>query len=544
MNCRCSEKTQLEAGVPLVAPDGQQVFLLWYAYADGGATGYVGAFDSDLRRELWRVAVATDEDAESGGRVAFRMSIAADHERVYIARHAWQASELVEIDVLSREDGTLLETIPTNLSGFAAHDIRLYAPPGSDQVNLFAITNEAPPETAGLQITYLAYAVPGGKKLHGRILFDLPDSRTFFLYESRLIAGSETLFGIEYTGYYHELALHLFDLGRGSLDPKVAIPFQPVADPIPYQQAVSHDGHWLFVLSPASLEVAVFNLFDRSLVGIVPLDPGILSGREIGVSYPQGRSMQISPDGSRIYAEGTLDGAASGVWVIDVDSWTIVDHWLPQLRPAEILLSGDGQTLYARISSISGQPSSSGSLVSIDTTSGEYQSLDIPDLERFSLESIATLFQRTYASSPAIDGQRPASLVSSEPLAAAHVSVSQSNATAGSTITIDVRFVHPLTGEAVNPQQGGARYQPPDGVRAGWSLDDGETALILELGWVSYGQYRGSVQLDEPGRWSLEVDLDWPDDGLRDRSMVLENVIKIVPVVSADGSPSGEVPSG
>lgn len=534
----------LEAGSPVVAPDGRQVFLLWYAYENGGATAFVGAFDEDLSSELWRVAIATDDEAEPNERVDVRMSVAVDHERVYVARQAWQRSDLVEIDVLGREDGVLLETINTNLAGFAAHDIRLHAPPGANQLNLFAITNEAPPETAGLQITYLAYAVPGGEKIHGRILFDLPDSRTFFLYESKLIAGSELLFGIEHTLYYQELAVHLFDLGRGRVEPKRVLPFQPVKEPLPYQQAVSHDGHWLYVLSTAGLEVAVFNLFDQTLAGIVPLDPGVLAGEEIGVSYPQGRSMQISPDGSRIYAEGTLDNSSSGVWVIDAESWTIIDHWAPDLRPAEILLSGDGRTLYARVSSSSGLPSSQGALIAIDTATGVWQSLDMPVADRFSLESIATLFRRTYASSPAIDGQRQESLISSEPLAAARVDLTRTDATPGITVTIDVHFVHPLTGEAVDPQPGGARFEPPNGVRGRWALDDGSSAMILELGRVSYGHYQGFIRLEEPGDWTLEIDVDWPEGGMPDRSLLLEDAVTLRAPVSADGSPQDGSPSG
>ncbi|CAN5589513.1 hypothetical protein BH23CHL2_BH23CHL2_29580 [soil metagenome] len=534
----------LEAGAPVVAPDGQQVYLLWYEFDNAGATGYVAAFDGDLANELWRVAVAVDDQVEDGERAGFRMSLAADHERVYVARQDWRTSALVEIDVLSRDDGALLETINTNVSGFAVHDIRLHAPPGANQVSLFAITGVAPPETGELQITFLAFEVPGGERIHGRILFDQPDSRTLFLYESQLIVGSEMLFGVEHTLYYHQIAVHLFDLGAGRLEPRQVIPFQPVTDPLPYQQAVSHDGHWLYVLSSAGLEVAVFNLLDQSLAGIVPLDPGVLRGREIGVSYPQGRSMQISPDGSRIYAEGTLDGIASGIWVIDTDSWTIVDHWLPETRPGEILRSGDGRTLYARIPDRSPGASSSSSLVAVDTATGETRPVEMPDADRYLLESIATFFQRTYASSPAIDGRRQESMVSTEPLAGALVNVIQDGAAPGSTVTIDVRFVHPITGEPVDAAAGGPRFQPPDGVRATWTPDSGDSKMILELGRVGYGHYQGVVQLNEPSYWSLRVDIDWPDDSVSDRVLIREREVRIVPAVIADGPPAGDVPSG
>ena len=533
-----------EAGAPVVAPDGQQVILRWYAVDEQGTTGYIAAYDSELAVEQWRVVVATDPEAFAGDRVNFQISIAVDHERVYLVHHAWRSSELIDIAVLSREDGRAVETIPTNLTGFAAHDVRLHAPPGSNQINLLAITNEAPPETGALQITFLAYAVPGGEKVHGRILFDLPDSRTFFLYESRLILGTETLIGVEHTAFYQQLAVHLFDLGAARLDPKVVLPFQPIANPVPYQQAVSHDGHWLYVLSTATLEVAVFNLFDQSLAGVVPLDIGILAGDEIGISYPQSRTMQISPDGRRMYAEGVADGAPSGIWVIDTVSWTIIDHWMPGTRPGEILLTGDGSTLYARVLETNGGATSDNALVAIDTATGTAEELEVDGAGRFSLASVATLFQRTYASTPSIDGQRQEIPANAEPLAAPRLLMTQTVFETGVGVVVDIQFVHPLTGQPVTETASTSRYSQPDGVRATWTHAGSEQQILLELGRTGYGQYQGVVQLNEPGAWSLQIDLDWPDGTIRDRTLLDQATVRVPQPVTAEGAPPSDAPSG
>ncbi|MEZ4521553.1 MAG: hypothetical protein R3A46_07910 [Thermomicrobiales bacterium] len=69
-------------------------------------------------------------------------------------------------------------------------------------------------------------------------------------------------------------------------------------------------------------------------------------------------------------------------------------------------------------------------------------------------------------------------------------------------------------------------------------------ATILTLGLLGYGHYQGFIQLDDPGFWSLRVDVDWPDGTLPDRTMILEDAITVIPAVTADGSQDDDVPSG
>jgi hypothetical protein len=517
----------VEAAPPVIAPDGEHILMLWYAYEGGRARGYVAAFDGALTSELWRTEIAVDEQAEAGHPLAFRLSAAIDHERVYVARHPWQAGALIEIDVLQRASGRLEETIVTNLAGFAAHDIRLHAPPGANAVHLFAITGEAPPESGQLAITFLAYQVPGGHRLHGRILYDLVDSRVFFLYDSRLIAGTQRLFGVDHTSYYRQIAVHFFNLETGIVEPRLVLPFQPLTDPMPYQRAVSHDGRWLYVLSPASLEIAVVDLFERSLAGIVPLDPGVMAGQDIGVVYPATRQMQISPDGARLYVTGSLAGSTSGIWVIDIVSWTIVEHWHPDTRPVEILLSGDGRTLYFREEAASTPYTSQSSLTAVDTISGDAHAVAVPGAERFSLSSIVALYQRSYASTPWVAGQPAFSITSTSPLATPLVDIRPTEIDPAGTVTVEVRFVHPLTGEPVAESSDGARFQPPSGVRATWTPPGGGTPLILELGRIGYGHYEGFMSLPEDGHWRLRLDIDWPAGSLDDRTVLLGTAVEV-----------------
>ncbi len=537
-------ETAVEADVPIVSPDGEQVFMLWYDYRSGRATGYLAAFDNALNDERWRTTIAVDDEVEPGERADIQMAAAVDHERVYVARHSWKSGDNIEIDVFDRESGERLETIGTNLTGFAAADVRLHAPPGLNRVHLFAITNDAPPETGALTITFLGYQVPGGEKVHGRILFDQPDSRTFFLYESQLVAGGTTLFGVEHTSYYQHIAVHFFDLESGRVLPRLVLPFDQVADPMPYQQSVSNDGHWLYVLSPSSLEVAVVNLFDRSLAGMVPLDPGVVAGEPVGVGYLPGKAMQLSPDGRRLYALGTADGRSSGVWVIDVESWTVIDHWLPDVEVAKILLSGDGRILYLRRMQMVNQTSPAGALIAVDVDNGNASEIDVPESGRFSLASIVTLYQRTYAVSPSVNGVVPSGVFSTAPLAAAQVEVNPGMTPATETVSIDVQFIHPLTREPVSEDGQVARYEEPGGVRVAWLPESGEAPVILELGRVGYGHYQGFVRLPQAGIWSARVDVDWPDGGIQDRSVTVADAVKILPMANATDAPTIVIPLG
>ncbi|MEZ4568830.1 MAG: hypothetical protein R2849_00565 [Thermomicrobiales bacterium] len=287
-----------------------------------------------------------------------------------------------------------------------------------------------PPESGASQITFLSYAVPGGEKVHGRILFDQPDSRTFFLYESRLIAGTETLFGVEHTQHYHQLAVHLFDLGQGSPNPGV-IPFQQVADPLPYQQVVS--SRWPLALHPLAGErprwrsstFSTRRWRDRAARSRYcrRRDRRQLSYRP-GHADLSGRPSDLCLANAR--------GSSSGIWVIDAASWTIVD-WLPETRTAELLLSGDGRTP---------MPGSQTKLKRRERDNARHRHRDRPH-PTLDMPVVDDLFARINRNAlpadvrqlAAIEGQVPGSTVSSEPLAAAQLNISRSDPNPGSMVT-------------------------------------------------------------------------------------------------------------
>lgn len=195
-----------EAAEPVIAPDGEQLVMLWYRYIDGAVRAVITAHDGGLQRSQWVVEVATRPFEPSPGVLPpMFLAGAVDDERVYVVVHPWESSDPVEIIVLRREDGALEKRIVTTVSGFVVHSLRAFAPPGHDTVYLFAISQDEPPQYGDLQMIFMAYSVPGGERVHGRTLADKPDSRAFFLYASRLTPDNDYLYGVDYTNATHEL---------------------------------------------------------------------------------------------------------------------------------------------------------------------------------------------------------------------------------------------------------------------------------------------------------------------------------------------------
>lgn len=516
-----------ETGEPVIAPDGEQIMMLWYRYIDGEVRAVITAHDGDLKRSEWVAEVAARPfEPSPGARPPIFLTGAVDDERAYVAVHPWESSDPVEIIVLRREDGAIEKRIVTTVSGFVVHSLRVFAPPGHNVVYLFAISQDEPPQYGDLQMIFMAYSVPAGERVHGRTLADKPDSRAFFLYESRLTPDNDYLYGVDYTNATGELAVHFLNLPAGRLEPRLLLPFEPVADPLPYQQVASHDGRWLYVLSPASRQVAVVDLINRELTGVVPLNMGgNYAGATVATSYFPSRQMQLSPDGRTLYAlgAGVSPGTSpSGIWVIDVPTWTLSEIWIPDIPVARLIVFGEHE-LYASLPpnielDDADQPASSVHLASFETFSE-----NAPD----ALETLASLYRQVYGRSPSVEGRAPGVASDFYPSATMSVVVDDLRLEPGERAEIDVRFVNPLTDVPVfeGPDESGTRYTPPDGVRA--VLTSAGEEILLELGKASYGWYRGSVVLPSAGEWNLTLIARWSGDVPDQRRLTYPSPIQV-----------------
>lgn len=525
----------LEAGMPVVAPDGRMVVGLFYDIIGDELTAVAAGFDPELTRMLWRVPLRSAPYTPDGFRSPpFLLSAAIDEARVYVAVHHWDTSLPVEIVVIDPATAEI-DWIQTDLPGFIAHDVRLYAPVESGRVYTFAITREEPPEIGTLQLNLLGYDVATHRRVYSRLLIDMVDSRVFFLYGSRYAPDGHTLYGLSYTSARAALAVHFFDLETGVLLAPVTIPFVSLANPLPVQSVASHDGEHLYVFSPLNREVAVVDLRERRLLGVIPLDVGV-PGDLVYVPQTQ---MALSPDGRTLYAIGTTSGAESprlsGVWVIDTAGWTVTAHWAQEVAGGALTLDGAGRYLYLQEQEVRGL----GTVHVLDADSGAEIGV-VEASESRPVTTLAAQYRALYGLSPSIAGNVPTDPAAGAPLAGIAVSVAPQRLAYDGRAVIDLRFVHPISGEPVREGERGARFALPGSVRVVFTPNGGGAPVILELGPAEFGRYQGVVSLPEPDGWQVTITVQWAAD---QRTVRLLRRLDVTPPPSRAAPGSGSTMS-
>ena len=503
-----------ESRSPVLSPDGSTLYVSHFETQGDMVSVLVSALESDGRQLLWRAELARVPAGLPGEKLDVFVSLAADETRVFATLHHWKENDLIQLVILDQETGNRVDGWPVNIAGRVANDVRVLRPPESKHIYVFAITQAQPALTGQMHISFYGYEVETGAQVHGKTLGETESRRVLYIYRNQVTVDGRSLVGTTYRNNTGELAVQFFDLFTATVQPPVPVPFTVEGNREPVQEAISHDGRWLYIFSPLSAEVAIVDVQQRSLRGIIPLDvqiPGV-----IGAVNLQDATMQISPDGSRIYAigaQGSTDTA--GVWVIDTTSWQLTHHWLPASSPARILLSGDGSTLYVHESTGS---TAHGRIIGLDTATGEtlfHEDLGfLPDSTSIDLMSLAALYRKQFGRSPAVEGLQPEDNRAYTSLPRIEASMTMPEIAAGDEIGIRVRFVDPVSGNMLTESQSKARYEPPPGVRAILRDLSGESRdIVLELGRRGYAEYTGLATVDAPGNWSLILVNDWSNTG-------------------------------
>ena len=84
-------------------------------------------------------------------------------------------------------------------------------------------------------------------------------------------------------------------------------------------------------------------------LSLLPPDRRAIDGQGYFGADP---GLVLSPDGARLYAIGlgrgaSQSGSSTGVWVFDVTTMELVDHWEAQALLNSIAISADGTFVYA-----------------------------------------------------------------------------------------------------------------------------------------------------------------------------------------------------
>lgn len=517
-----------------ISPDGNQFVVRQVEEIGGRQVGTVIALATDTLETQWRAQVmelATPAGAmtPNSGPIDERPqlmldSVAATADRVYVAGHVWQAADPITITVLDRVTGAEVARWAVDTGGRAPGFARLLASPDGASLVVLASTwdtlpSDQDPDGEEGPILYARLRLPQGT-VEARTVVEAQPG-TVPLWDGRPTPDGRWLYGVVNQSA-RRVSVNFLDLTSGAIGPSLDLASSEQADYFPYEHVVSPDGRRLYVLAPTTGELAIIDLERQRIERRVaiereaePADTSRLERllttlrgllvREAAAkfSFASG-GMQLSPDGSRLYAIGFqgegYQATVNGIWVIDTASWRIVGHWLPGTSPGGIYLSQDGRYLYApRWRTNSSQIE----LGVLDTATGvEVFTVPIgtPDVT-----TLAEIYRRTFGRAPA-SGTLPSSApADARPIAALTASADPASVFVGHPTTIEARFVDPVTGGLLRQGQGGVRYDPPDRVIAALAYRGSDNPVTVELEPAGYARYRGQVALAKAGPWTLTV---------------------------------------
>jgi hypothetical protein len=542
---------------PVVSRDGRQLVYTGWEDIGDTRTVIVWALDSETLGVEWRVDIAAESIASLQNGPAMSTSVAVTGERVIVAHHRWETAEPVVIDQFARANGRKLGSTPVDFGGLLAGNVKLFAAPDdSEAVLLTDVWDVLHPSAEQVRTASVTFSLPDMREVT-RILPEhpTPSDERFYTWDGRMTPDGRALYQLAGYGQGDTMAVVFFDLATGNVE-RVDLGFDSYTSFI-YQHGVSHDGRQLYVLDPSSGELAIVDLQRRALQQSLLIDMsrvqasgGSWLGRVWGAVrglvvqeasakvYISG-TLQLAPDGSRMYAVGVrggaIEGEPRGVLVINTRTWQVDAHWLPDANPTQVLLGGDGRYLY--VPTVDWGGSGDSALRVLDTASGA---------EVFATEgtgygvsySPAELYRATYGVSPAIRGVdvadlRRGSLAGDEPFATLSVSVSAAALVSGDPVTIEARYLDPADGNLVVEGEEGVRFDEPDHIRAVLSTGgSAEEDVTVVLGRAGYGTYRGATVLPRAGAWTVKVIAEREDEP--SRYALVEDAVTIQPAIFGD----------
>lgn len=505
---------QLQAN-PIVSPDGRQVVISGWLVTDDTVSTVLYAFDSSTMAEQWHADLLSEPVDPDSNRTVSKVAISSD--RVYVASHRWQSSDPIELTVLDRATGAQVARVDLTVADPAANQPSVYINrAGTELYLLFGLWNGPPDAPTPGGTGYVRFALPDLQELDRRMPLStsplaatgwggLLGTDTPVLYST--ISGGETV----------RPRVRFLDLAAGQELPSLTIPFTNPSGL--FQQGISPDGTRLYVFDPVAEELAVVDAATRTIEQHVSVDMtvgavGDATAQQTaagGYFYFGGSPLQLSPDGAMLYAIGVsaTNGVneTRGVLVIDTRTWQVVDRWLVDTHPWQMIVGGDGHYLY--VQTVSWGADGRNEFRIVDTTTGQDDfTVDLPS---GTIWSLAGLYQDTWGRAPAIEGVDPKTIRESAsgkvvPFARLDIAVSKANVISGDPVTVEVRFLDPKSGEVVRDGQDGVRFAPPDHVQATFSRGaDRSKDMTIVLAQAEYGVYRGAARLPGVGGWSLTV---------------------------------------
>ena len=340
-------------GVPTIAPDGRQLFFITQAREGQSARTQLVAHDSDTLFEQWSVPLGVQAVSDLGEH-ALLVRVAVTTDRVYVATFRLGLDDPLVVRVLARATGATLAEWPIATDGRIINELNLLAAPDGGTLHLFARLATGATRDAAVQDRHVAIALPDGRQEARTLAGDLLAATAFYGAGGRIAPDGRTFYRLTFEG-----KIVFFDLARDTRPTTLVLPFASVAGRlIPLGQGIAPDGRTLYALAPLVGQLAVIDLPGRRIERVVQLgglpttsDTSPLTRLRDWLAPGAAASgnftptIQVSPDGRRLYAAGAAGGQLGGIWVIATDDWRVAAHWQPTTSPSGLLLLDQGRSL-------------------------------------------------------------------------------------------------------------------------------------------------------------------------------------------------------
>lgn len=514
-----------------ISPDGGTLILTVLERVDEAASYRLLALDSATFELRWQQQL--DPIAFENGRNPIRVSTALTSSNVFLV--TWHDEHLDRIAIRSFD----LET--GNPDQMLELDVE--SKPVDEGSTWFDVSLDTSPDVSRLfvSLTYWEYTVTRNSvaervtysislpklELVGHLVHDeatLSTNWRGFVSQQ----GSSILHGyLSPTRDLPEAGYQFLDLDTGRHS---TIPL-PSEQPDPERQnylihVPSNDGRRVYLIGARTGEVFVVNLVEQRLERRFSIDTGafsVLVGSGTG-QFLFDAGAVLSMDGSRLYliAAGRSwmqqgdTSYQSGIWTIDLSSWTIVD-FLPVRGALQGLYpAGDDCGMVARRWFYEHRLDQlqQSELIYIRTgcdpaTEQLFDTAELDEDGYWQLRSLSELYRQQYGRSPTINGNAPQDIENYTVLPRFEVAVAGSVAS-GVAAGFEIRVLHPTTGEVLNQTGGGVRFDARSSLFARLRSTDGQSQIVM-LANTEPGIWWGSVKPPADGGWVIDVVVFTPD---------------------------------
>ena len=340
-------------GVPTITPDGRQLFFVAQAREGQSAHAQLVAHDGDTLAQDWSVPLGVQAVSDLGEHALLaRVAVAAD--RVYVATFRLGLDDPLVVRVLARGTGAIIAEWPIATDGCFINELNLLAAPDGGTLHLFVRLATGAGRDAAVQDRHVAIGLPDGRQEARDLAGDLLAATAFYGAGGRIAPDGRTFYRLTYEG-----KMVFFDLARDTRPTVLVLPFASVAGRlVPLGQGIAPDGRTLYALAPLVGRLAIIDLPGRRIERVVQLGgrpatsdttpltrlrDWLAPGAAASGNFTP--TIQVSPDGQRLYAAGSAGGQLGGIWVIATDEWRVVEHWQPTAPLSGLLLLDQGRSL-------------------------------------------------------------------------------------------------------------------------------------------------------------------------------------------------------